>query len=156
MQTSHLLPYRTPKLGSLWGQTGPCTLTAAQTVLSPGTHQSPPWCFGSLSDITLHLTPVFLLDQQTPVLVSYWFARWSCESPAVSFCPTASQWELRSTVPFPPYFLHNREFPASPLLGLPPAFTLVSCSAYYTLKMETICSSETSVDFQRATRRYLN
>jgi hypothetical protein len=37
---------------------------------------------------------------------------------------------------------------------LPPAFTLVYCSAYSsTLKMEAICSSETSVDFQRTTRR---
>jgi hypothetical protein len=33
---------------------------------------------------------------------------------------------------------------------------LVSCSAYSsTLKKETICSSETSVDFQRTTRRYI-
>jgi hypothetical protein len=33
---------------------------------------------------------------------------------------------------------------------------IVSCSAYfYTLKMETICSSETSVDFERTTRRYI-
>jgi hypothetical protein len=32
------------------------------------------------------------------------------------------------------------------------AFTLVFCSAYSTLKMETICSSETSIDFQRITR----
>jgi hypothetical protein len=36
------------------------------------------------------------------------------------------------------------------------AFVLVSYSAYSsTLKMEAICSSETSVDFQRATRRYI-
>jgi hypothetical protein len=35
-------------------------------------------------------------------------------------------------------------------------FTLVSCSAHSsTLKMETICSSETSVDFQQNTRRYI-
>jgi hypothetical protein len=34
------------------------------------------------------------------------------------------------------------------------AFTLVYFSAYSTLKMEAICSSETSVDFQRATRCY--
>jgi hypothetical protein len=41
-------------------------------------------------------------------------------------------------------------------LGLPPTFTLVSCSAYFsTLKMETIFSSETSVDFQRTTRSYI-
>jgi hypothetical protein len=45
------------------------------------------------------------------------------------------------------------------LLGcvcLPPAFVLVSCSAYsLTKKMEAICSSETSVDFQRATLCYI-
>jgi hypothetical protein len=36
------------------------------------------------------------------------------------------------------------------------AFTLVSCSAYSsTLNMEAICYSETSVDFQRTTRRYI-
>jgi hypothetical protein len=38
----------------------------------------------------------------------------------------------------------------------PPACTLVSCLAYSsTLKMEAICSSETSVDFQRTTWRYI-
>jgi hypothetical protein len=38
----------------------------------------------------------------------------------------------------------------------PTAFTVVSCSAYSsTLKMEAICSSETSVDFQRTTWRYI-
>jgi hypothetical protein len=36
-----------------------------------------------------------------------------------------------------------------------PAFMLVSCSAYSsTQKMEAICSSETSFDFQRTTWRY--
>jgi hypothetical protein len=41
-------------------------------------------------------------------------------------------------------------------LCLPPAFTLVPCSAYFsTLKTEVICFSETSVDFQRTTRRYI-
>jgi hypothetical protein len=35
-------------------------------------------------------------------------------------------------------------------------FMLVSCSAYYsTQNMEEICSSETSSDFQWATRRYI-
>jgi hypothetical protein len=39
---------------------------------------------------------------------------------------------------------------------LPPAFTLVSCSAYFSiLKMEAICFFETSVDNQRTTRRYI-
>jgi hypothetical protein len=35
------------------------------------------------------------------------------------------------------------------------AFTLVSCLAYLTLKMEVICSSKTSVDLQWTTRRYI-
>jgi hypothetical protein len=39
---------------------------------------------------------------------------------------------------------------------LPPAFTLVSFSAYFsTLKIVAICSSETSLDFQRTIRRYI-
>jgi hypothetical protein len=38
---------------------------------------------------------------------------------------------------------------------VPPAFTLVSCSAYSNLMMRAICSSETSVDFQRTTRHYI-
>jgi hypothetical protein len=42
----------------------------------------------------------------------------------------------------------------SPQICLPPALTLVSCSAYSsTLKMEAICFSVTLVDFQRNTRR---
>jgi hypothetical protein len=53
--------------------------------------------------------------------------------------------------------------PCSPLkinrsLGVdkPPDFTLVSCSAYFsTLKMEAIFYSETSVDTQLTTRRYI-
>jgi hypothetical protein len=37
-----------------------------------------------------------------------------------------------------------------------PAFMLVSCLAYYsTLKLEAICSSRTSVDFQWPTQRYI-
>jgi hypothetical protein len=43
-----------------------------------------------------------------------------------------------------------------PSLCLPPAFTLVSCSGHSsTLKMEAKCSSETSVDSRRTTRRYI-
>jgi hypothetical protein len=46
--------------------------------------------------------------------------------------------------------------PHSPLKIKPSDFTLVSCSAYFpTLKMEEKFSSETSVDFQRATLRYV-
>jgi hypothetical protein len=41
-------------------------------------------------------------------------------------------------------------------LCLPPAFTVVSCSGYYSVpKMEAMCSSETSVGFQRTTLRYI-
>jgi hypothetical protein len=42
------------------------------------------------------------------------------------------------------------------LLCLPPASTLVSCSVYsLTLKIEAICSSETSVDIQQTTQNYI-
>jgi hypothetical protein len=41
------------------------------------------------------------------------------------------------------------------LILSPPAFTLDSCSAYSsTMELEATCSSETSVGFQRSTRRY--
>jgi hypothetical protein len=40
--------------------------------------------------------------------------------------------------------------------SLPLAFMLICCSSYSsTLKMEAICSSEMSVDFQWSTRRYI-
>jgi hypothetical protein len=92
-----------------------------------------------------------------PVLVAYCLAQWSHQIPVVSLPPTASQWgELRSTLPFPSCFLYNAKFLASRLLSLPLAFTLVSCSAYSTLKMEVICSSKTSVEFQWTTRRYIS
>jgi uncharacterized membrane protein len=38
---------------------------------------------------------------------------------------------------------------------LPYALTVVSCLAYSTLKIEAICSPETSVNFQRTTRHYI-
>jgi hypothetical protein len=42
------------------------------------------------------------------------------------------------------------------LLCLPPAFMLISCFAYpSTLMMEATCSSETLVDFQQTTWRYI-
>jgi hypothetical protein len=53
---------------------------------------------------------------------------------------------------------HNRvQIPSVTTLtvGLSPAFMLVFCSAYSTLKMEAIYSSEMSVDSQRTTRRYI-
>jgi hypothetical protein len=39
--------------------------------------------------------------------------------------------------------------------SLPPAFVLVSCLTYWTLKMVVIYSSEMLVDFQWTTRRYI-
>jgi hypothetical protein len=93
---------------------------------------------------------------ETPVLVSYWFARWPCESTAVSFSPMVSQWELRPALPFPSCFLYNSKLPTGRLLNLPPVFTLVSCSAYSSkLKMDGIYFSETSVDFQKTTPSYI-
>jgi hypothetical protein len=38
---------------------------------------------------------------------------------------------------------------------LPLAFTLISWSAYSIMKMEALCSSEKSVDFQRTAWRYI-
>jgi hypothetical protein len=40
-------------------------------------------------------------------------------------------------------------------IALPPTFTAVSFLGYSILKMEGTCSSETSVEFQQAARRYL-
>jgi hypothetical protein len=49
-----------------------------------------------------------------------------------------------------------RLYPHLHSLGLSSAFTPIRYSAYSsTLKMEAICSSEMSVDFQRTTRRYI-
>jgi hypothetical protein len=36
-----------------------------------------------------------------------------------------------------------------------PAFTLFLLGLFFTLKMKAICSSETSVDYQRTTRRHI-
>jgi hypothetical protein len=56
---------------------------------------------------------------------------------------------------FPPISYVNRNF-GKQLCLLATCFTLVSYLAYYsTLKMEAICSSEASVEFQRITRRYI-
>jgi hypothetical protein len=42
------------------------------------------------------------------------------------------------------------------MIGLLSAFVVLSCSAYSsTLKMEAICSSNASVDFQRSTWCYI-
>jgi hypothetical protein len=58
-----------------------------------------------------------------------------------------------------PTFRRNMP-PSSPVSKnkqtLSPPFTLVYCSAYFfTLKMEAVCPSDTSVNTQRTTRRYI-
>jgi hypothetical protein len=124
----------------------------------PHTYDSVAWHVGSLPNTPLHFFLAFFLDPLfrailTPVLVFYWFARWSCGSPAVSFCPTASQWELRLILPFPSCFLHNPKFrPADYPACFHVGTLLCLCLA---LKMVPIWSSETSVGFQRTTWRYI-
>jgi hypothetical protein len=82
-----------------------------------------------------------------------------CESQwmlKVSFCPTGEPkgTDFRASVSL--LFPTQSEISASRLFFLPPTFTLASCSAHSsTLKMEAICSSETSGNFQRATRCYI-
>jgi hypothetical protein len=51
--------------------------------------------------------------------------------------------------------LEAHECPERALLGLPPALMLISYLVYSTLKMEAICSSGTSIDFQLTVRRYI-
>jgi hypothetical protein len=57
-----------------------------------------------------------------------------------------------------PSFSRSKNKPSKKpeILCLPPAFTLISYLAYSsTVKMEAIFSTETSVDVQRITRRYI-
>jgi hypothetical protein len=119
---------------------------------------------GSLPNIPLHFFPVFFprpaktpifKASYTPILGSYWFSRWLCGSPVISFCPMASQWDLRPTHPFPSCFLHNPKYPASRSLGLPSNFRPIPCSAYSTLSVEAVGSSEMSVDCQQTTQHYI-
>jgi hypothetical protein len=119
---------------------------------------------GSLTNTHLNFFPLFFLNQQNRPFSGH--PKLLFLSPIGSLggrvraqwfhsVPRASQCELRSTLPFPSCFLYNPKFPASRLLGFPPAFTLVFCKAYSTLKMEAIRSSETSVDFQRTIQCYI-
>jgi hypothetical protein len=77
---------------------------------------------------------------------------WQPMGTAGSFCPTGdptgTDWLAALHSPPVSYIIRN--------FGKPPAFTLVSCSAYSpTLRIEAICSSKTSVNFQRTTWRYI-
>jgi hypothetical protein len=89
------------------------------------------------------------------VIVSYWFTWWSCDSPAVSLCSHGEPMGAEVHSSIPSCLLYNPKFPASWLLSLPTVFMLVSSLAYSTLKMEAICSSKTSVHFQRTTWHYI-
>jgi hypothetical protein len=71
----------------------------------------------------------------------------------------SQRWLWKSTVfwditPCSPLEANRRFGETYHLHVLSPAFKLISCSAYLTLKMKPTCSSETSVDFQQTTRRY--
>jgi hypothetical protein len=66
-----------------------------------------------------------------------------------------SKWELRFALPISSYFLYNKKFLARWSLYWSPVFTLACCLAYSTLEMEVICSSKTSVDFQRVIRHFI-
>jgi hypothetical protein len=126
-------------------------------------HWMPATHIGSLPNTPLHFSPVFLWPTKSPLLraitnsCSYLLLVRSMVmwEPSDFICPTASHWKRRSTLPFPSCFLYNSKCSARQWLSLPPAFTLVSCSAYSNLKVESICSSEASVDFQRTTWRYI-
>jgi hypothetical protein len=65
-------------------------------------------------------------------------------------------YEVWPRVRFVAFEILTAAFMKASIFCLPPAFTVVSCSAYSsTLKMETICSSELSVEFQRTTSPYM-
>jgi hypothetical protein len=67
----------------------------------------------------------------------------------MGFLITSTQMPMHQSSVIPP-------FDAADSMKAGDKQTLVSCSAYsLTMKVEAICSSETSVDFQRTTRRYI-
>lgn len=98
-------------------------------------------------------SPVFFLGQQnppfsgpsyTPVLVSYWFTRWSCESQAVSFCPTGEPMgtKVHSSISFllPIY----SEISNQPITRLVTCFHAGIFSTYSTLNMKRYVSPNIS------------
>jgi hypothetical protein len=85
---------------------------------------------------------------------SSWLFVWQTLRPWrwIQYVPPKSRW----TSTEPKTVVFNWNIPSFPSLCLPPAFTLASFLIYSsTLKIETICSSEISVGFQRITRRYI-
>jgi hypothetical protein len=79
------------------------------------------------------------------------------EAKQLCFRPT-SRWFLSWIIPlrkWSRYIPPKRRLTFSGVGLLGTCFTLVSCLAYLSAKMEAICSSETSVDFQLTTRRYI-
>jgi hypothetical protein len=143
----------------------------AQNMPHPSNYQPPSWCLDFLplpllphppphgcDSLTWLLSPIRRFPAQHTLHFSLSFSLTSKTgpmSPAVSFCPMASQWELRFTLPSPSCFLHKPKFLASQLLGLPPAFKPVFCSAYSIMKTDMTCSSEMSIDFQQTTWGYI-
>jgi hypothetical protein len=60
---------------------------------------------------------------------------------------------LQISLTVDPFLLYNH-FSSQSRIGLPPAFMFVSYLARSILKIEAICSSKTSVDFQWTTQHY--
>jgi hypothetical protein len=100
----------------------------------------------------LHTPAALPSGERTPG--TYWIGGWVNPRAGLDTVEKRKILPLLGIEPRSPS-LNRMSYPDSYQACLPPAFTLISCSAYsWILKMEAICSSETSVDFQRTTRRY--
>jgi hypothetical protein len=65
-------------------------------------------------------------------------------------------WDLKSRMEILICSVRNIDLIGLRQASLAPCFMLVSCLTYFSaLKMQATCSSETSVDFQQITRRYI-
>jgi hypothetical protein len=84
----------------------PLPSSTSASSFPPHSSDSPPY---TSVPCPTHFFPVFFLDHQNYCSCLLLVRLVVCESPAVSFCPTASQWELSSTLPFPPasYIIGN-------------------------------------------------
>jgi hypothetical protein len=87
----------------------------------------------------------------TPVLVSYWFNDLVHGCLTVSFCLKMSQWEPSSSLLLTLCSLYIPVF----RLAEHSACHLLACWFVLTLKMEAICSSETSAETQRTTQCHI-
>jgi hypothetical protein len=109
-----------------------------------------------------------LVGGKPPVLKWYWLWLWfevltAMVTKSTIFWDITSRSPLKSTGVSEEHSLHlehrlsRARYQRESMWQVEAAtwFTLVSCSAWSILKTEAICSSETSVDLQRTTRRYI-